>query len=48
MSWIQTLEEFPMTMPLEGLRVVDWTIWQQGPACSAMLGDRGAEGIKIE
>ena len=37
-----------MTMPLEGLRVVDWTIWQQGPACSAMLGDFGAEVIKIE
>ena len=37
-----------MTMPLERLRVVDWTIWQQGPACSAMLGDLGAEGIKIE
>ena len=37
-----------MTMPLEGLRVVDWTIWQQGPACSAMLGDLGAEVIKIE
>jgi crotonobetainyl-CoA:carnitine CoA-transferase CaiB-like acyl-CoA transferase len=37
-----------MAMPLEGLRVVDWTIWQQGPVCSAMLGDLGAEVIKIE
>jgi crotonobetainyl-CoA:carnitine CoA-transferase CaiB-like acyl-CoA transferase len=37
-----------MPMPLEGLRVLDWTIWQQGPVCSAMLGDLGAEVIKLE
>jgi len=37
-----------MHMPLEGMRVIDWTIWQQGPVCSAMLGDLGAEVIKIE
>jgi crotonobetainyl-CoA:carnitine CoA-transferase CaiB-like acyl-CoA transferase len=35
-------------MPLEGYRVIDWTIWQQGPVCSAMLGDLGAEVIKVE
>jgi crotonobetainyl-CoA:carnitine CoA-transferase CaiB-like acyl-CoA transferase len=35
-------------MPLEGIRVVDWTIWQQGPIASAMLGDLGAEVIKLE
>ncbi len=37
-----------MPMPLQGMRVIDWTIWQQGPVCSAMLGDLGAEVIKIE
>src|SRR6185295_18079960 len=37
-----------MPMPLEGLVVLDWTIWQQGPVASLMLGDLGAEVIKIE
>ena len=37
-----------MPMPLEGIRVIDWTIWQQGPVASAMLGDLGADVIKVE
>ncbi len=37
-----------MPMPLEGTRVIDWTIWQQGPVASVMLGDLGADVIKIE
>jgi crotonobetainyl-CoA:carnitine CoA-transferase CaiB-like acyl-CoA transferase len=37
-----------MPMPLEGIRVIDWTIWQQGSIASAMLGDLGAEVIKVE
>ncbi len=34
--------------PLTGLRVIEWTVWQQGPVAGAMLGDLGAEVIKIE
>src|SRR5436190_15470563 len=37
-----------MAMPLEGIRVIDWTIWQQGPVASVMLGDLGADVIKVE
>ena len=33
---------------LENIRVIDWTVWQQGPIASMMLGDLGAEVIKIE
>ncbi len=35
-------------MPLDGILVVDWTIWQQGPVASSMLGDLGADVIKVE
>jgi CoA:oxalate CoA-transferase len=37
-----------MKTPLDGIRVIDWTIWQQGPFATALLGDLGAEIIKIE
>lgn len=37
-----------MTGPLTGVRVLDWTVWQQGPAAGAMLGDLGAEVLKLE
>ncbi|NWG22455.1 MAG: CoA transferase [Chloroflexi bacterium] len=37
-----------MTLPLEGLRVLDLSRALAGPFCSMMLGDMGADVVKVE
>jgi crotonobetainyl-CoA:carnitine CoA-transferase CaiB-like acyl-CoA transferase len=37
-----------MPGPLEGINVVEMGVWVAGPSCAAILGDWGAEVIKIE
>ena len=34
--------------PLDGIRVIDWTMWQFGPVSTMMLADMGAEVKKVE
>lgn len=37
-----------MKAVLNGIRVVDWTLWHMGPYAGNLLGEFGAEVIKIE
>ncbi len=34
--------------PMEGIRVIEYGVWHAGPGAGAILGDMGAEVIKIE
>jgi len=43
-----TMEKQKQPRPLEGIRVVEYAIWHAGPGAGAILGDMGAEVIKIE
>lgn len=37
-----------MSGPIDGVRVLDFCFWQQGPHCGVMLADMGAEVVKVE
>ncbi|MFH1625174.1 MAG: CoA transferase [Pseudomonadota bacterium] len=37
-----------MEYPLEGIRILEWGIFHAGPGATAILGDLGAEVVKIE
>lgn len=41
-------EAQPISGPLNGYRILEWGAWQAGPAAAMMLGDLGADVIKIE
>ncbi|PKN62860.1 MAG: CoA transferase [Deltaproteobacteria bacterium HGW-Deltaproteobacteria-15] len=49
-KWIHHLKRrvFEMSGPLQGVKVVEITMFQQGPVAGMRLGDLGADVIKVE
>jgi crotonobetainyl-CoA:carnitine CoA-transferase CaiB-like acyl-CoA transferase len=41
-------EELRMNGPLDGVKVVELTMFQQGPVAGMRLGDLGADVVKVE
>jgi len=37
-----------MTLPLQGIKVVELCVWVAGPTCTRVLGELGADVIKLE
>ena len=44
----QVTEHQDKPWPLEGIKVVEYGVFHAGPGCGAILGDLGADVIKIE
>src|SRR6202011_170374 len=47
-SGASTISEREMTQALSGIRIIDMTHNQAGPACTQILGFLGADVIKLE
>lgn len=43
-----TMSDTKQPLPYEGIRVVEFTHMVMGPTCGMVLGDLGAEVIKVE